>query len=117
MPSSTLKIRVVSPEATVFDGEGAALQAPAWDGLLGILPGHASMMTLLGAGELTVDSVGGGHELFYIGGGFLKVENDVVLVLAEYAGTEPPAGGMPPGSVYHPDEDEELFSMPGNPLV
>jgi F-type H+-transporting ATPase subunit epsilon len=112
-----MTVRVVSPEATVFEGEASSVTAPAWDGQVGILPGHAPLMTLLGAGELGLDVPGGGHELFYLGGGFMKVENNEILILAEYAGKEPPEGGLPPGSVYHPDEDAEIFSMPGNPMA
>ena len=117
MADSVMTVRVVSPEATVYAGEASSVTAPAWDGQVGILPGHAPLMTLLGAGELGLDLPGGGHELFYIGGGFMKVESDEILILAEYAGTEPPVGGLPPGSVYHPDEDAEIFSMPGNPMA
>ena len=115
--ATTMSIRVVSPEATVFDGEVRSVVAPSWDGSVGILGGHAPLMTLLGAGELALDLAAGGSEMFYIAGGFMKVENDEILVLAEYAGKEPPPEGLPPGAVYHPEEDEELFSIPGNPLA
>lgn len=117
MADSSMTVRVVSPESTVFDGEASSLVAPAWDGLVGILPGHAPLMTLLGAGELTLDIPGGGHELFFIGGGFMKVEKGEILILAEYAGKEPPEGGLPAGAVYHPDEDAEIFSTRGNPMA
>ena len=117
MADSSMTVRIVSPEATVFDGEASSVVAPAWDGLVGVLPGHAPLMTLLGAGELALDLPDGGHEVFYIVGGFMKVQEGEVLVLAEYAGKEPPAGGLPPGSVYHPDQDAEMFSMRGNPMV
>ena len=117
MADATLTVRVVSPETTVFDGEATSLVAPAWDGLMGVLAGHAPLMTLLGAGELTLDLTGGGSEVYFIAGGFMKVEGNEVLVLAEYAGKEPPPEGLPPGAVYHPDEDEEMYSTPANPLA
>ena len=47
---ASLKVRVVSPERTVFDGEAAAIVAPMWDGQVGILPGHAPLLALIGAG-------------------------------------------------------------------
>ena len=50
------------------------------------------MLTLLGAGELSVDMPGGGSESFYVSGGVLQVEGSVVTVLTEYAGSEPPEG-------------------------
>ena len=37
--AGTLRVRVVSPEKVVFQGDAGALVVPAWDGMLGILPG------------------------------------------------------------------------------
>ena len=94
---AALKVRVVSPERTVFDGEAAALVAPMWDGRVGILPGHAPMLALIGAGELAVDRPGGGSDTFHVAGGVLKVERNVVTLLTEYAGDEPaPEGSFEP---------------------
>ena len=88
---ASLNVRVVSPEKIVFEGEASALVAPAWDGQVGVLPGHAPMLALLGAGELALDRVGGGSDTFHVAGGVLKVERNTVTLLTEYAGTEPPA--------------------------
>ena len=85
-----LEVQVVSPERVVYRGEASALVAPAWDGQVGILPGHAPMIALLGLGRLTVDRPGGGAEVYHVAGGVLKVEADTVTVLTEYAGREPP---------------------------
>jgi F-type H+-transporting ATPase subunit epsilon len=87
---ATLQVRVVSPEKVVFRGEAGGLVAPAWDGMVGILPNHAPMIVLLGQGKLTVETVGGGGEEFYVAGGVLKVEKNEVVILTEYAGKEPP---------------------------
>ena len=46
------KVSVISPERILFEGEATAVVAPAFDGEVGILAGHAPMMTLLGRGEL-----------------------------------------------------------------
>jgi F0F1-type ATP synthase epsilon subunit len=48
------------------------------------------MITLLGSGELVIDRVGGGSTTFHVAGGVLKVEDDRVTVLTEYAGHRPP---------------------------
>jgi len=87
---ATLQVRVVSPEKVVYSGEAASLVAPAWDGQVGILPGHAPMIVLLGMGELSIDRPGGGAEVYHVAGGVLKVEADEVTVLTEYAGREAP---------------------------
>ena len=86
-----LKVRVVSPDRVVFEGEAAAVVAPAWDGQVGILPGHAPMLSLVGSGKLRIERPGGGSDPFHVAGGVLKVERDHVTLLTEYAGTEPPA--------------------------
>lgn len=88
---ASLRVRVVSPNRIVFEGEAASVVAPAWDGRVGILPGHAPMLALIGSGELSVDRPGGGSDTFHVAGGVLKVERNAVTLLTEYAGTEPPA--------------------------
>jgi F-type H+-transporting ATPase subunit epsilon len=87
---ASLSVRVVSPDRIVFEGEASALVAPAWDGQVGILPGHAPMLALLGSGRLDVERPGGGSDSFHVAGGVLKVERDAVTLLTEYAGDEPP---------------------------
>lgn len=115
---ATLRVRVVSPDDTVWEGDAASVTAPAWDGKIGILPSHAPLIALLGHGDLTVDVPGGGSETYYVAGGVLKVEDDVVTVLTEYAGTGPP-DELPPEAVIHPEEVEVWteHAGAGNPLV
>ena len=79
-----LKVSVISPERTVYEGEADQVIVPAWDGQLGVLRGHAPMLVLLGEGELRITS-GGADERFQIRGGFLQVADDVVTVLSEQA--------------------------------
>ena len=83
-PSGSLHVVVISPEQTIFDGEAESVVAPAWDGELGILRGHAPLMALLGEGDLRVKS-GGRTEHFHVEGGFLQVVDNVVTVLSERA--------------------------------
>ena len=79
-----IKISVISPERVLFEGEVDSLVAPAFDGEVGILSGHAPMMTLLGRGELRL--VGGtGARSFAVSGGFLQVVDDQVRVVTEQA--------------------------------
>jgi len=78
-----MQVTVISPEASMFDGEAAAVVAPAFDGEVGILPNHAPFMTLLGEGTLTVrraDTV----NRFTVRGGFLQVVDNRVRVVAEH---------------------------------
>ena len=112
---SALKVRIVAPDRVVYQGESSSVVAPAWDGQVGILPGHAPMIVLLGVGHLDVDHVGGGSERFHVAGGVLKVLDDQVTVLTEYAGDEAPEI-IPAGARIHP-EDLMESSTAGNPLA
>jgi F-type H+-transporting ATPase subunit epsilon len=79
-----LKVSVISPEAVLFEGEADSVVAPAYDGEVGILTGHAPLMALLGNGELRLGSRGSGRR-FTVSGGFLQVLNNDVRVVTEKA--------------------------------
>ncbi len=81
-----LKVSVISPESVLFEGETDSVVAPAFDGQLGILTGHAPMVTLLGRGELRVGAESAGRR-FQVEGGFLQVADNVVRVVTERAST------------------------------
>jgi len=80
-----MRVTVISPEESVFEGEATAVVAPAHDGEVGILPRHAPFMTLLGEGKLTVRQEGGADTVLHVRGGLLQVLDDVVNVIAEHA--------------------------------
>ena len=80
-----MHVTLISPERPVFDGPAQSVVAPAFDGLVGILPHHAPFMTLLGAGVLTVRTPGGETSQFQVSGGFLQVLEDAVRVVVERA--------------------------------
>lgn len=79
-----LRLEVVTAERNVFDGDVDSVVAPGIEGELGILPRHAPLLTILQPGELRVRT---GPEEFglAIGGGFMEVRDDRVLVLADSA--------------------------------
>jgi F-type H+-transporting ATPase subunit epsilon len=79
-----LNVSVISPEAVLYEGTTEAIVAPAFDGQVGILTGHAPMMTLLGKGVLRL-AEGAGERKFSIEGGFLQVADNVVRVVTERA--------------------------------
>ena len=78
-----MHVTVISPAASMFDGEADAIVAPAYDGEVGILPNHAPFMTLLGQGTLTVRAADGTRR-FTLRGGFLQVVDNRVRVVAEH---------------------------------
>ncbi len=79
-----MHVTVISPERALFDGEAGAVVAPAFDGLVGILPRHAPFLTLLGSGTLRVKQ-GSTSSAFRVAGGFLQVLGNRVRVVADRA--------------------------------
>jgi F-type H+-transporting ATPase subunit epsilon len=78
-----LTVRVVTPEATVYDGPADLVVVPGHDGETAFLPRHAPYVGLLGAGELRFHVPGGGTERFFLAGGVVQTVADVVTVLAD----------------------------------
>ena len=78
-----MHVTVISPEASMFDGEADSVVAPAFDGEVGILPHHAPLMTLLGEGLLVVRQSGTDHR-YQVRGGVLQVVENRVRVVAEH---------------------------------
>jgi F-type H+-transporting ATPase subunit epsilon len=79
-----MRVVVVSPERQLYDGEATAVVAPAYDGLVGILPHHAPFLTLLGKGDVVVRR-GAESETFAVEGGFAQVADNRVRVVVERA--------------------------------
>jgi len=78
-----LKVSVICPESVLFEGEADSVVAPAYDGEVGILTGHAPLMALLGDGELRLG--GSSARRFVVSGGFMQVLNDDVRIVTEKA--------------------------------
>ncbi len=79
-----LNVSVISPEAVLYEGTTDSVVAPAFDGEVGILTGHAPMMALLGKGVLRLGGDAGGRH-FNVEGGFLQVVDNNVRVVTEKA--------------------------------
>ncbi len=80
-----LQVSVISPEAVLFQGATDSVVAPAFDGEVGILTGHAPMMALLGKGVLRIGGESGAAQRFNVDGGFLQVVDNTVRVVTEHA--------------------------------
>lgn len=79
-----LHLEIVTPERRAFEGDVDEVVVPGSEGELGILPHHAPLISMLGAGVLRLRR-GSEIETFAIFGGFLQVRPDRVVVLAETA--------------------------------
>lgn len=84
MSAEKLKLIVVTPERQVVDAPADEVQLPGELGYLGILPGHATLVTLLKTGILTYKD-GGSTRALALSSGFAEVVHDTVSVLADLA--------------------------------
>jgi F-type H+-transporting ATPase subunit epsilon len=78
-----LRVGVVTPEGSSYDGEARSAVLPLHDGEVSFLPGHAAFLGAVGVGLLRVDEGGGKGRRWYVEGGVVQVLDDVVTVLAE----------------------------------
>ena len=80
-----LSVEIVTAERQVMaEDDVDMVVAPGSEGVLGILPRHAALLTTLKPGPLRVKKNGAEQEMA-VTGGFLQVNNDRVLILADYA--------------------------------
>jgi F-type H+-transporting ATPase subunit epsilon len=80
----TFQLEIVTPEKKVVDTAAAEVQIPGKNGYLGILPGHAPLITELAVGEITYRD-GGQEQKLAVAWGFAEVLPDKVTILAETA--------------------------------
>jgi F-type H+-transporting ATPase subunit epsilon len=82
--AKTLKLEIVTPDGSTFAGDVESVIIPAWEGLLGVLPGREPLVAALKAGELSYKQDGRAH-FVALSGGFAQVSPGKVVVLAETA--------------------------------
>ena len=82
---STIRVDIVSAEAEIFRGDAQLVVASGEMGELGIAPRHAPLITRLKPGQVRVLLPSGEEQFFYISGGILEVQPQVVTVLADTA--------------------------------
>jgi len=87
--SNSLRVRLVTPERTLFDAPADAVELPAKNGYMEVLYGHAPLLAELGAGDVRVHGDGGsnaaGQQIYNVSWGFVEVLPDRVTILANDA--------------------------------
>ena len=86
--ADTFKLEIVTPEKKVVDTSAAEIQIPGKNGYLGVLPGHAPLITELAVGEITFRENSGSNsneQRLAVAWGFAEVLPDKVTILAETA--------------------------------
>lgn len=82
MDTKELHLTVVSPERTVYDGKVLSVTLPGELGSFQVLPGHAPLISSLGAGEMKY-TVGKETQVLQIAGGFVEVRDNSVSACVE----------------------------------
>ena len=83
--TQTIRVDIVSAEAEIFSGDATMVIATGELGELGITPRHAPLITRLKPGHVDVLLDGGERQQFWVSGGILEVQPQVVTVLADTA--------------------------------
>lgn len=76
---------IVSAEQSIYSGLVELVVASGELGDLGIAPGHAPLMTKLKPGPVRIIKQGGEEEVFYVSGGYLEAQPNIVTILSDSA--------------------------------
>jgi F-type H+-transporting ATPase subunit epsilon len=79
-----IRCEIVSQDRLVFEGDADIVILPGSLGEMGILPGHAPLLSTLDLGVIRVKS-GEEEEVFTVTGGFVEVQPDIITIMADAA--------------------------------
>ena len=82
--ADTLHLEIATPERLLVHEDATEVYIPAANGMIGILPQHAPLLSELGVGELSFVTPAGRRTVF-VAGGWVEILNDAVRVLADQA--------------------------------
>jgi len=83
--TNQLRVRLVTPDRTLFENVADSVELPSKSGYLQVLYGHAPLMAELGAGKVTLRGGPGDEEIYNVSWGFVEVLPDRVTILASDA--------------------------------
>ncbi len=78
-------LQLVSPERVLVDEQVDEVQIPGLDGYMGVLPGHAPLLSELMPGGVLTYRAAGGEKVLAVYGGFVEVQPDRVRILVDAA--------------------------------
>lgn len=85
MMAKTFSVNMVSADRSLYSGVVTQLVATAETGELGILAGHTPLLATLKPGQVRLQLEDGQEEVVYVSGGFIEVQPDQTLILADDA--------------------------------
>lgn len=80
-----LHLEVVTPQGQIFSGDVSSVVLPGSDGEFGVMPHHASLVSLLKAGIIDIESLDKKHDVVAISWGYAKIDENKVTILADGA--------------------------------
>lgn len=80
-----VQVNIVSAEAAVYSGAAEMVFVTGSQGELGIAAQHTPLLTMIKPGQIRMRHADGSEEVFYISGGMLEVQPNIVTILADTA--------------------------------
>ena len=82
---NTIHLEIVTPEGLIFSNDAKMVVLPGADGEFGVLPGHASLVSLLQVGVVDIENLDGTHDPVAIDWGYAKIDEDKISILVDGA--------------------------------
>lgn len=80
-----LHLEIVTPEGMIFSNDVKFITLPGIEGEFGVLPGHASLVTILKAGAVEIVDLNSSKNIVAVNWGYVKVDEEKISVLADGA--------------------------------
>ncbi|MCU0680061.1 MAG: ATP synthase F1 subunit epsilon [Planctomycetes bacterium] len=81
----TIKFEIVTPERLVLREEILQITVPTQEGEITVLPEHIPLVSILKPGVIEVKREGKPNEIMFVSGGFIEVQKDKIVILADSA--------------------------------
>jgi len=80
-----MKLEIVTPNGVIFDNEVKQVTLPGSEGEFGVLPGHATLVSLLDTGVIVIDKEDGSEVAVAINSGYVKVDEEKTTCIVDGA--------------------------------
>ena len=82
---NSFKLQIITPQGKVFDGEASLAVFPGEKGEFGVMPGHSTLLSLMGPGLIEVTKKSGDKESVAINWGYAEIDEQKAVVLVDSA--------------------------------
>lgn len=78
-----MQVQILAPDRQLGQFEAKSVNLPGVLGYMTVLPEHTEMIAELGIGRLGIEPKNGSEEVFSVAGGYVRIQKDQVMVLAD----------------------------------